>query len=378
MSLPRVLFVSRERHLLPLPPAQRRKWEAIGERLDYRVLAAAQPGSPTRAERFRLAPPFRLRLLDGPLFYLALPYRVALELRRFRPDVVIAQNVHETVLVLAARAMTGSGVRVVLDLHGDWRATTRLYGGALRRTLNPINDVLGPLAVRRADAVRTISGWTAGLVRECGVEPAAVFPAFVDVAAFRERPPQPLPERPRALFVGVLERYKGFDVLTRAWREVAGRLPAAQLHVVGRGTLAPDAARLRAELPERVLWDEQLTPPEVAAAIDAATLLVLPSRAEGLGRVVIEAFCRARPVVGARAGGIPDVVVDGETGVLVAPGDASELAGALGRLLADRGLAGRMGDAGAEEAERWAVTADVYADRVATLVRGLLPNDDDH
>ena len=364
---PRVLFVSRERFRLPLDDTQCRKWDAVGELLDYRIVAAAQPGSPTHAERLRLAGPTRPRALDGALYYLRLPLRVARELRRFRPDVVIAQNVHETVMVLGARAAVRSRARVVLDLHGDWRVATRLYGSRLRALLNPVNDVVGPLAIRRADAVRVISAWTAGLVRAEGVEPAAVFPAFVDVTAFRASPPAPLPAEPCALFVGVLERYKGFDVLVEAWRHVVRELPNARLSIVGRGTLAPQAARLAAEVPG-VSWEEQLSPPEVASALDDATLLVLPSRAEGLGRVAIEAFCRRRPVVGSRAGGIPDVVAD-DAGVLVPAGDAAALAAALIRVLADPALAERLGAAGEKVAAEWAVAPEVYAARVGDLVR---------
>ena len=246
---PRVLFVSRERFRLPLDDTQRRKWDAVGELLDYRIVAAAQSGSPTDAERFRLAGPTRPRALDGALYYLRLPLRVGRELRRFRPDVVIAQNVHETVIVLGARSAVRSRARIVLDLHGDWRVATRLYGSRLRALLNPVNDLIGPFAIRHADAVRVISAWTAGLVRAEGVEPAAVFPAFVDVTAFRASPPAPLPAEPCALFVGVLERYKGFDVLTDAWRQVTRDLPQARLRLQAKAAKRLLTHRLLPELP---------------------------------------------------------------------------------------------------------------------------------
>ena len=150
---PRVLFVSRERFRLPLDDTQRRKWDAVGELLDYRIVAAAQPGSPTHAERFRLARPTRPSALDGALYYLRLPWRVARELRSFQPDVVIAQNVHETAIVLGARSVVRSRARVVLDMHGDWRAATRLYGSRLRALLNPVNDLVGPFAIRSFDHI---------------------------------------------------------------------------------------------------------------------------------------------------------------------------------------------------------------------------------
>jgi glycosyltransferase involved in cell wall biosynthesis len=372
MSRPRVLFVSRERHRLPLPDGQRRKWDALGERFDLRVLAASAGGTRRGDPRFRLTRQVSPAMLDGPLFYAALPFRVAAELRAFDPDVVIAQNVHETALTLAGRAVVRSRARVVLDLHGDWRVATRLYGSPLRRLLNPAGDALGPFSVHRADAVRTLSASTTGLVRAEGVEPAAVFHAFVDLEVFRTEPVQPLPDRPAALFVGVLERYKGFDVLMDAWPRVAEQLPDARLRVIGRGTLATAAAALAARSADTVTWTESLAPAEVASALDEATVLVLPSRSEGLPRVVIEAFCRGRGVVGARAGGIPDIVGDGIQGLLVDTADPTALADGLSRVLGNPALAMRLGSAAHSSASRWAFSPEDYADAVAKLVSAVL------
>ena len=176
--------------------------------------------------------------------------------------------------------------------------------------------------------MRTISAYTSGLVREAGVEPTAEFAAFMDLEPFLEGDPAPLPERPVVLFVGVLERYKAVDVLADAWRLAAPRVPEAALHLVGRGTLRDVPTRLVADLPAQTRWTESLPTPEVARALDEASVLVLPSRSEGLGRVVVEAFCRGRGVVASRVGGIPDIVEDGETGILVPPGDPE---GARGR-----------------------------------------------
>jgi glycosyltransferase involved in cell wall biosynthesis len=205
-------------------------------------------------------------------------------------------------------------------------------------------------------------------VRAEGIEPAAEFPAFMDLTPFTAVPTVPLPETPCALFVGVLERYKAFDLLADAWRRVAGEMPDATLHVVGQGTLAPLAAALVEELQGRVEWTRVLTAEGVSAALDASTLLVLPSRSEGMGRVVVEAGCRARGVVGSRVGGIPDVVADGETGVLVPPGDVEALATALVRVLSDLALAERLGVEGRTRVEQWLVTPEEYARRVRELV----------
>lgn len=368
MSRPRVLLVGRGRFRFPLGRALERRFDALSAELDWRQLGTALDGKPSTDPRFVLARPSSIGVLDGPLYYLGLTRRIARELRRFGPDAVIAQGAQETALALVARRLASSKSAVILDLHGDWRAPTRLYGSRARRLLDPLSDMLARRALHGADGVRTISAYTTDLVRAEGIEPAAEFPAFMDLEPFTANPVAPLPAAPRALFVGVLERYKAFDVLADAWRRVAGKVPDATLHVVGQGTLASIANQLVDELPGRVEWTPSLATEEVAAALDASTLLMLPSRSEGMGRVVIEAACRSRAVVGSRVGGIPDVVADGETGLLVQPGDAKALSDALIRVLADRALAERLGAAGHGAVAPWLVTPQEYALRLRILV----------
>ena len=115
-------------------------------------------------------------------------------------------------------------------------------------------------------------------------------------------------------------------------------------------------------------WERRLETADVVKAFDDAWLLLLASRSEGTPRVVLEALCRGRAVVGARAGGIPDVVWDGETGLLVDPDSPAEIADALVRILSDRALAERLGAAGRARADEWTYTPEEYADQVVELV----------
>jgi glycosyltransferase involved in cell wall biosynthesis len=216
--------------------------------------------------------------------------------------------------------------------------------------------------------VRTVTGYTSRLVRELGIEPADEFPAYMDFASFLEHPVMPLPERQQALFVGVLERYKNIDGLAEAWRRAAPRIPEARLRIVGRGTLAGTVERLVRDFPGQTEWTEQLAQPEVALALDESTALVLPSRSEGMGRVVVEAFCRGRPVLASRVGGIPDLVEEGVNGVLVEPHDTNGLAEALIRLLTDRALAERLAAGARASADRWTISPEEFARRLRTLV----------
>lgn len=358
---PRVLFVSR-RLELPLSPSLARKWDAIGEELDFRVLAAGGGGNGP----FRLAT--ELPALDGPVFYVALPLRIARELREFRPHAVLAQGAHETAAALGARKLARTDTAVIADLHGDWRAPTRLYGSRLRGLLNPVADRVAVGALRNADGIRTITGYTTGLVRGLGLEPVDEFPAYMDFDSFLRKPPQPPPARAQALFVGVLERYKNVDGLASAWRCAAAQVPEARLRLVGSGTLQPVVEQLVRDLPAQTSWTERLTPDEVSAALDESTFLVLPSRSEGMGRVLIEAFCRGRPVVASRVGGIPDLIEDGVNGLLVEPEDTEALFAALVRLLVDRALAERLGAGAQASAGIWTITAEEFASRLRAMV----------
>ena len=364
----RVLFVARTRYSLPLDPSLARKWDALRERLDVRVLAAAAPGSARSDGTFELMPALGPKSLDGVFYYLTLPFRLRRELRRFRPDAVVAQSPYEGAAVLAARVLARSNAKLVLDVHGDWRTFTRLYGSSLRRALGPAADRVAAAVVRRADGVRTVSDYTTGLVRELGREPAGVYPAYMDLRSFLDEPPAPLPDRPQALFVGVLERYKNVDGLAAAWRLAAPRVPGAMLMLVGAGTMKDVPRRLVEDLPEQTTWVERLSSPEVARALDESTLLVLPSRSEGMGRVVVEALARGRPVLGAGVGGIRDLIEDGVNGVLVPPGDTDALADALVALLGNNDQAESLAARARDSAVPWVLSPQEFAERQAELV----------
>ncbi|MDX6514998.1 MAG: hypothetical protein QOH73_664, partial [Gaiellaceae bacterium] len=260
---------------------------------------------------------------------------------------------------------------IICDVHGDWRAVTRLYGSPVRRLLDPFADRLARVGLGRADGVRTVSGYTTRIGRAAGREPTAVFPAYMDLRPFLDPPLVPLPERPAVLFVGVLEPYKAIDVLAQAWRRVAAERPGAELHVVGTGSRDSLVGQLVADLPAQVRWTRSLDTAGVARALDGALFLVLPSRSEGMGRVVVEALCRGRPVLGSDVGGIPDVVTDGENGVLVAPGDVDALANALAALLDDPARLDRLAANARPSAEPWLATPEQFALRMRELVEAV-------
>lgn len=170
------------------------------------------------------------------------------------------------------------------------------------------------------------------------------------IAAGREPAPY-TSEGPRFLCIGRLIPIKGHVVLLRAFRKVLDERPDATLEIAGRGVLEhglKDLAR-ELELNGSVRFLGHVTP--VQRAVEESMAVVVPSLGEGFGMVALEAMERARPVIAASIGGLEDLVRDGETGLLVRPGDAGSLAAAMLELAADPARAAAMG----REARRRAI-----------------------
>ena len=262
---------------------------------------------------------------------------------------------------------------MIVEVHGDPRTLTRLYGSPARRVASPFADATARLALRRADATRALSAFTSSLVENARGLPATMcFPTYSDLSAFADPPVEAVPEAATVAFVGALEPYKNVDGLASAWRTVARKLPSARLVVVGDGSRRSVVDGLVAELPQQVEHRPKLPPSGVAAVLDGARALVLPSWPEGLGRVVLEAFARGRPAVATGAGGIPDIVTDGHDGLLIAPGDTAALAAALLRVLEDREVAVRLGAAARTTYAAWHQTPEDFARAYLELVERTL------
>jgi glycosyltransferase involved in cell wall biosynthesis len=207
---------------------------------------------------------------------------------------------------------------------------------------------------RAVDHVIAISDGVRTALLASGVEPGRirVVPSGVDVAAFGA--PPGARERLRAEWgvpadavlagvVGVLETRKGHATLVDA----AARLPpdvSLALVFCGAGS-QEEALRARAAARGVRVWFAGFRT-DVAACLTALDLAVLPSLHEGLGVAALEAMAAGRAVVASRVGGLAEVVVDGESGRLVAPGDADALATTLAELARDAGVRRAMGAAG--------------------------------
>jgi glycosyltransferase involved in cell wall biosynthesis len=176
----------------------------------------------------------------------------------------------------------------------------------------------------------------------------AVIPYGVDVEQFC-----PGPERPQngPIVIGAVARLspeKGLDVLLRAVALMRDRGIETQVILAGDGPNREELVRLAAELglSTRVEFVGEVAHEDVPAVLRRMEIFVIPSTWEGFGVAALEASAMELPVVGSNIHGLPDVVLDGETGLLVPAGDGAKLAEAIGRLIADRDLRRRMGAAG--------------------------------
>ncbi|MER5543997.1 glycogen synthase [Streptomyces sp. NPDC002589] len=225
-------------------------------------------------------------------------------------------------------------------------------------------------AIETADAVIAVSGAMREDILACypALDPDAVHIVHNGIDTRLYRPDHGTdaltrhgidPDRPYVLFVGRITRQKGVPHLLRAVRDID---PGAQV-VLCAG--APDTAEIDREFRDLfeelsraragVFWIPQMLPrPEVVQLLTRAAVFVCPSVYEPLGIVNLEAMACGTPVVASRVGGIPEVVDDGRTGLLVETGDGFEagLARALDAVLGDPVAARRMGRAGRERAAR--------------------------
>jgi glycosyltransferase involved in cell wall biosynthesis len=207
----------------------------------------------------------------------------------------------------------------------------------------------------------------------------AVVPSGVPTQALRAQAPPRAEARARlglppeafvVAGVGRLVPIKGFDLLVGALADVAARVPDTHVLLIGEGA---DRAALEARaaalgVADRLHITGSVT--DVMAWLAGADVLAAPSRNEGMGRVLVEAMTLGLPVVGTRVGGIGDVIVDKECGLLVPPDDAGALADALVELGRDASRRAKLGAAAPARAE--AFSTPVAAAAMRAIYDGLV------
>lgn len=276
--------------------------------------------------------------------------------RHARPDVAIAGH-----LATLPSALSAARRPVACCFYGSEVWSPRM---------RPLLVHLG----RRVARAVCISHFTAREVERCGVEAQRI--RFVWPGADYAPPSSSrsvLEARglwdakagcpvPYLLSIGrLVEPHKGVDHLLRALPALRGAMPHMRVVIVGDGPLRERYERIAraGAVDDAVVWAGRVDEADKNALLARARALVLLSRAsraaaqfEGFGITLIEAALAGRPSIAGNSGGIPDAVLDGETGLLVDPCDPAEFSRAARALLEDAALAARLGEAGRQRAER--------------------------
>jgi len=283
---------------------------------------------------------------------LAMRARVRDLKRSFAPDVVHLHTM-EISLFFHLQSAATPRVPVLHTLHGIPAAAATAPGSVLGQSLRAADWVTAVSQPVLNETRRLLPALTArsSLIRNALSPPARV--------------PRPLPPAPRLLCLGRLERVKGFDLALAAFAELLAAHPAARLIVAGEGrerrALEAQAAALH--LGRAVEFTGWIAPDAVPDLLDTVTAVVMPSRDEPFGLVALQAAQMARPIIAARVGGLAEVVVDGVTGLHVAPDDAAALRRALQWLLGHPAAAAEMGAAARRRALAeflWEPCVDAY------------------
>jgi len=274
---------------------------------------------------------------------------------------------------------TRAGFFGALALHGVDPRPRVVYTvhclSCSRRAPAPVRSFFARVerfVAQRADRVISVSERDRRFGVERGIFPpdrTISIPNGIDVATFPASMPEPFsrPERAEIVTIARLVRQKGIRFLVEAARHVVDRHRAVRFTVFGDGperrTLEAQAARLG--LGDRLRFAGMAT--DVVSDLGSCDLFVLPSLWEGMPISLLEAMAAGRPVIATAVSGSSELVIDGETGMLVPPADPRALAAAIDALLRDRAAASAMAAAGRERVrENFSIdrmvgaTAEIY------------------
>jgi len=294
--------------------------------------------------------PFQNTLSSHIEHVMAVRRKVAGLKREFAPDLIHINGVGATDFFhLTTRH--ASDAPVLVTLHGEWL---------------PKTDTVVAQTLRHADWVVGCSAAILNRGRHLAPE---IEPRCSVIYNGVELPPVAAPPKsykhPRVLYLGRLASEKGVDVGLAAFRSVVEHVPSARLTVAGDG---PDRQSLEAQavregFAHAVDFVGWVLPEEVPSLIEEHSIVMMPSRQDSFPLVAIEAALMARPVVATRVGGLPELVLHDQTGLLCEAGDPQALAGAVVQLLIDSSRAaalGRSAQRRAREVFGWQRHVDSY------------------
>lgn len=279
------------------------------------------------------------------------PFLAPFVVRRLKPDIVHAVlESYAGLAMIFCRWIVPAATRVLTCQSTN----TSLFVGLMHRLADRVTVISSALQKR---AVRF------------GRSDALLIPNGVPYEALRDACARHAKVPGRILFVGRLEKMKGVDTLIRAIKllvlQVRQSVPTMQLHIVGDGSQKNELMTLVSEfqLGDWIRFRGRLTGEDLMCEYAEAQVFAGLSRSEALGNVFLEAQAAGCAMVATDVGGIPDIISDGRSGLLVSANDEKAAADAIGQLLQDAQLRDRLAKAGIENARQydWALLSDRYA-----------------
>jgi glycosyltransferase involved in cell wall biosynthesis len=300
------------------------------------------------------------------------PMKAASSLANTR-KIMVSRSIDSILLLSGAISVIGN--LLLFQSRFTHRRTAILFYGKdiFSATRRPLSHLLLLASLFLTDKVLTNSRYTASLLprfvrRKVSILYPGVDPASVSIAEHAEEPGHVV------LFVGRLVKRKAADDVLNAFSVLLKETPDCRLEVVGDGPQRGKLEKLAADLGiwAQVSFLGTLRGKELYERLSACDFVVMPSRTlpddvEGFGTVFLEAALCAKPAVGTRSGGIPEAVLDMSTGLLVPEGDVPELEKAMRRLISDRELRERLGEA----ARARVLQQFKWSDSASVLVRAL-------
>ena len=239
------------------------------------------------------------------------------------------------------------GAKFICELNGDYADDANymnIENPLLRRLNKAKNVMVARLVLRHCDGIKLLHDQQLSSlnVRTNGRR-LAIYSDYCPIERFTD-----LGEEFEILLVGFPFHVKGVDVLLAAFHRISAQHPDWRLTVLGH---YPDRQLLDAAIADHPkVTVKKPVGPKIPEVIGRCGIFVLPSRTEGLGRVLLEAMAAGKPRIGSSVGGIPTIIEDGVDGLLVPPGDVDALAEALDTLMGSKELRQRLGSAGQRRA----------------------------
>lgn len=282
--------------------------------------------------------PFGLRQLRDLWFFVSTGLRLTRTKGRY--DVIITYGPYRTGLAgLLISRLTGA--KLIVEFPVDPNRVFRFdrtLPGRLKHALSPW---FARWMSRRSDRIMVLYPNQVGELALPDDTKYSVVHPFIRFRAV----PTGTPREKTILLLGMPLRLKGADLLIKAFATIRGRFPDYSVVIAGTSEDTRDFEELAGEgFPIRFVG--RLDHEDALRTLASCSVFVLPSRTEGVPRVILEAMAAGRPVVASDVGGIPYLVRDGETGLLFPSGDHAALADRLSRLLTDRNLADRLAQNG--------------------------------